>query len=319
MIALNEFTLTKTNDTGNKATFEVGPLPQGYGHTMGNFIRRVLLTSIPGTAITSVKIDGVQHEYATLQGVGDDILTILLSLKNVVLVSKTHDPVVLKLSAKGKANDVVEVKAADFEKNSDVEVINPDYVITTLSGTKSSVDLEITVERGVGYHFGNEGVRKELGMLPIDANYSPVVNVNYEIVPTRVGQQTDLDQVNITIETNGAVTPIEAFHTASDIVHEMTTHLIKNTEQMLSGNEVTVTLGKKQEEKVETEEVVEPITVIDLNLSTRLTNALLRSGYDDLRKLEGMTEEAAANIRGMGDKSFNELLDVLKKHEVELK
>lgn len=318
MIALNEFTITKTNDTGAKATFEIGALPQGYGNTMANFLRRVLLTSIPGTAITSVKIDGAQHEYSTLEGVSDDVLTILLSLKNVVLVSKTHEPVTLKLSAKGKANEVVEVKASDIEKNSDIVVVNPDYVITTLSGAKSNLNAEITVQRGVGYHFANESVRRELGKLPIDANYSPVINVSYEIVPTRVGQHTDLDQLNLTIQTNGAVTPVEALHTASDILNEMTVHLVKNTNGLLSGDEVTVNLGRKEEKKVEVKTTLEPIKTVDLNLSTRLTNALLRSGYDDLRKIEGMTEEQIANIRGMGDKSYNELISTLKKHQVKI-
>ncbi len=320
MVGLNQFIIKKISDDGKTADFEVGPLPSGYGHTMGNFLRRVLLTSVPGSSITSVKIDGVQHEYSTLVGLPDDILAVILSLKNVVLVSKTHDKVRLTLDVKGKKGSVVEVKASDFEKNSDIEIINPDYVISRLTDEKSHLKMEITVERGVGYRLPNEGVRKELGVLPVDANFSPIELVTYDIVPTRVGQETELDQVNLQIRTNGSVTPVEALHVAAQILDEMTTHLVVNTEQMLTGKEITVLVGaaKIAEPIMSTEEALEPIKVVDLNLSTRLTNALLRSGYDDLRKLTGLTEEEVANIRGMGNKSLNELLAMIKKYEIKL-
>lgn len=318
MIDLKQFTITRRSETRTEGVFEIGPLPQGYGHTLGNILRRVLLTSIPGTSITAVKVDGVLHEYSTIEGVSDDVLAILLSIKNIVLVSKTHDTVTLSLKAKGKKDGVVEVKAGDIEKNSDVEILNPDYVITRLTSEKASLNLELIVNRGVGYHLPDGEVRKEIGMLPIDANYSPVLNVNYDVVQTRVGQETELDQLNLNIITNGSVTPIEALYTASDILNDMVSHLKEISNSMLKGDEVTVAVGKKtvaSEPKVLDKT---PIKVIDLDLSTRLSNALLRSGFDDLRKLEGMTEEEVANIRGMGDKSFQELLEVLKKYKIEL-
>ncbi len=320
MISLNQFNIKKTSDKNGVATFEIGPLPKGYGHTLGIYLRRVLLSSIPGSAITAVKIDGVQHEYSTLEGLSDDILTIVLSLKNVVVVSKSLDPVVLEIDVKGKEG-VVEVTAGDIAANSEVDVVNPNYIITKLTGAKSKFKAQLTVERGVGYSLANEDVRKELSMLPVDAGFSPVKLVNYEVVSTRVGQETDLDQLNLTIQTNAAVTPIEALHVAADILNQATNHLFSLTEQMLSGDEITVELNQKQKSTQAAAAVMPSrpeLRVVDLNLSTRLTNALLKSGYDDLNKLEGLTEEELSNIRGMGSKSFNELVDIVKKYSIKL-
>lgn len=319
MNSLKQYVIKKVSEKDNEAHFEIGPLPTGYGHTLGNFLRRVLLASVPGSSITSIKIDGVQHEYATLGGVGDDILTIILALKNVVLVAKTNDPITLEIDVKGKDGEVVEVTAGDIKKNSDVEIINPEYVITKLTSAKARFKAEIVVERGIGYAMPNEEIRKEVGMLPVDANFSPVELVHYSVVPTRVGNRTDLDQVNISIKTNGSVTAIEALHVAAEIINEMSSHLFFNTSQMITGNEISVLVGRPQDESVKTQSTdKEPIKVVDLNLTTRLTNALLRSGYDDLRKLEGLTEEEVANIRGMGSKSYTELLDIIKKYEIKL-
>ena len=321
MVALNQFSIKKVEESGNITTFAIAPLPKGYGHTLAVYLRRILLSSIPGSAITAVKIDGVQHEYSTLAGVSDDILAVALAFKNVVLVSKSLEPVVLDIDVKGKDGEVVEVKAGDIQVNADVEIINPEYVITKLTNAKSRFKAQITVKRGIGFAVGDETARKELGMLPVDANFSPVKLVNYTITQTRVGQDTELDQLNLVVETNGAVTSIESLHVAADILKELTNHLSDLTEQMLSGNEVTVALNQKQKlaQTVSSQSVAKPeLRVNDLNLSTRLTNALVKSGYDDLNKLEGLTEEELSNIRGMGSKSFTELLDILKKHSIKL-
>lgn len=321
MISLNQFVIKKVEIDQNTSTFEIGPLPKGFGNTLGTFIRRTLLSAIPGTAITAVKIDGVQHEYSSLEGVSDDVLTLILSLKNVVLVSKSLEPVTLDIKVSGKDGEVVEVKAGDFEPSSEVEIVNPDYVITRLTSGKAKFVASVTVERGIGYILPKEELRKELSMLPLDANFSPVQLVNYEITQARVGKETELDQLNLTVQTNGSITPIEALHIAVDTLNQTTEHLMTITEQMLTGKEISVTLSKQQRqiEESTTSAVSEtPIKVTDLNLSTRLTNALLKSNYDDLRKLSGLTEEEVANIRGMGSKSFEELLSVLKKYDIKL-
>ena len=320
MIGIKNFSIKKISEEKNIGSFVISPLPQGYGNTLGNILRRVLLTSVPGSSITSVKIDGVQHEYSTLEGLPDDVLTFVLSLKNVVLVCKTHDEVTLELDVKGKKGEVVEVKASDFSKNADVEIVNGDYVLAKLTSEKASLKATVTVQRGNGYVLPQEERRKELGVLPVDANFSPIRLVKYDIVPTRVGEETELDQLNLTVETDGSVTPVEAMHVASDILNQMTSHLLQNAENMLTGNEVTMMVGEKVEEVKEEVEVKakEPIKVMDFNFSTRLTNALLRGGYDDLRKLEGLTEEEVANIRGMGSKSLVELKDALKSNGINL-
>lgn len=321
MVSLNQFSINKIVKNDTTATFEVGPLPKGFGHTLGTFLRRTLLSAIPGTAITAVKIQGVQHEYSTLDGLSDDILAVVLSLKNVVLLSKSLDPVELSINVSGKDGEVVEVKAGDFEANSNVEIINPEYVITKLTSSKAKFIATITVERGIGYSLPNESLRKELSVLPVDANFSPVRLVNYDVTPARVGKETELDQLNLSVETNGSITPVEAFHIATDALNQVSAHLVKITEDMLSGKEVSVELSKQQrqvEESASTSTDGAPIKVADLNLSTRLTNALLKSDYDDLRKLTGLTEEEVANIRGMGSKSFEELLVVLKKYDIKL-
>lgn len=172
MVALNQFSIKKVEEKGNTATFAIAPLPKGYGHTLAVYLRRILLSSIPGSAITAVKIDGVQHEYSTLAGVSDDILAVILSLKNVVLVSKSLEPVVLDIDVKGKDGEVVEVKAGDIQTTSEVEIINPEYVITKLTNAKSRFKAQLTVKRGVGFATGDESARKELGMLPVDATFS---------------------------------------------------------------------------------------------------------------------------------------------------
>ncbi len=325
MVALNEFNIKKIEEKDGSTKFIMGPLQKGYGHTLGNFLRRILLTSIPGSAITAVKIDGVQHEYSTLSGLPDDILAVLLSIKNVVVASKVLEPVTLKIEVKGKEGQVVEVKASDIEKNPKVDIVNPDYVITKLTSAKAKFNAEFTVERGVGYAHLKDELRKELTLLPLDASFSPVTLVNYVVTTARVGKETDLDQLELLVKTDGSVTPEEALNIATNTINLMTDHLLNLSTEMLKGDEVNVKLhkeelenSKKEEEAVEAVEDKQPIMVSDLNLSTRLTNALLKSGYDDLRKLENMTEEELSNIRGMGNKSFVELVEILKKYNVKI-
>jgi len=321
MFSLNQFVIKKISDEKNISMFEIGPLPKGYGNTLGIFLRRVLLSSVPGSSITAIKIEGVQHEYSTLTGFSDDILAVMLSLKNVVVISKTLEPVLLELDVKGKEGEIIEVKASDIITTPEIEIVNPDYIITKLTNGKSRLKAQLTIERGTGFNIAREEMRKELGMLPMDSNFSPVTLANYEVVSTRVGQETELDQLNLTIQTNGSINGTEALHVASDILHQMTSYLFDLSEKLLSGKEITVELNKKQkvtQSAVQASQLKPELRVADLNLSTRLTNALLKSGYDDLNKLEGLTEEELSNIRGMGSKSFTELVDIIKKHNIKL-
>ncbi len=321
MFPINQFVIKKVKESGNTGEFEIGPLPKGYGHTLGNVYRRVLLSSIQGAAVTSVKMNGVQHEYSTVAGIADDVLTVVLALKDIAVVSHSDEPVVLSLKSKGKKGTTVEVTAADIEKNPMVEIINPEHVITVLTDEKATIDAEVTIEKGFGYALPNEDFRKEIGTIPVDANFNPVKLVALQIKDTRVGQQTDLDLVKLEVKTNGAITPSAALHTAADILTKVSTHLFESTQDMLSKkaqDEVDSRELPVADETEQVEVVAEPILVADMGLSTRLTNALVNGGYEDLRQLEGLTEEEISNIKGMGEKSFDELIDILKQNEIQL-
>lgn len=321
MFPINQFEIKKVEEKGNTGKFHIGPLPKGYGHTLGNVYRRILLSSVQGAAVTAVKLNGVQHEYTTLDGVQDDMLTLVLQLKGIAVVSHSDEPVRLSLKAKGKKGSPVEVTAADIEKNPMVEIVNPEYVVTTLTDSGSEIDAELIIEKGFGYALPNEEARKEIGTIPVDADFNPVRLVTISVTDTRVGQQTDLDLLQLEVTTNGAITPSAALHTAADILHEVSAHLLDTAKSALSkkaAEEVeSHELPLSTEEETETVEKA-PISVADLNLSTRLTNALLNSGYEDLHQLEGLTEEEVANIKGMGEKSLEELKEVLTDNEINL-
>ncbi|MBN1915973.1 DNA-directed RNA polymerase subunit alpha [Candidatus Dojkabacteria bacterium] len=311
MFQLNQFNVKKIEEREDYGLFEIGPLPRGYGHTVANILRRILMSSIEGAAITSVKIGGIKHEYSSLEGVHDDILKVLLGLKNVVLVSHSEDPQVLKLNVKGGAK-AKEVKAGDIETTGEVEIVNPDYVITTLSGPKAKIEAEIIVETGIGYKYPDESKRKEIGVLPLDANFSPVRRINTRIVQARVGQQTDLDQVNLEVYTNRAVKASDVLLKAVQALDEVANRFVS----LLGGTPKEIEYIQDEPE-VEEKKVQLPIE--DLGLSTRLTNALVNSHYKDLVELEGMGMEDFMSIKGMGQKSVEELYEVMKENGLETK
>lgn len=196
----------------NEGILTVEPCTQGYGTTLGNAMRRVLLSSLPGAAVTAVKIKGVDHEFSTIQHVKEDVLELILNLKALRLKLHSEEPVKLSLSVKGEQT----VTAADFEKNADVEIVNPDRVLATLTDKTASIEMEITVAPGRGYRATEErGKEKlELGTIAIDALYSPVLNVSYKVEATRVGEKTDYDKLVLNIETDGTMDPQDACNRA---------------------------------------------------------------------------------------------------------
>lgn len=309
MISLDKFKVKLLEDEGNKNVFEIGPLPRGFGYTLGNSIRRILLSSIPGAAVTAVKIDGVKHEYSTLEGVQDDIITVLLKLKELAVKVFSDTPQVVTLHVKGKKGEPLVIKAEDFKVPSDVEIVNKELEITTLT---ADVDLkiELTVEQGVGYAYPDENKRKELGVLPIDSVYSPVKRVTLDVGQARLGQYTDLDQITLEVHTDGTVTPADALLSAVEIFDQMANKLVD-----LLGGDSTLNEIPTEEEVVE-EETEEKILVSQLNLSTRLTNALLNAGISDLRDLKNRSREEVGSFRGMGKKSMTELDEVMQEKEI---
>lgn len=203
-------------DSPNEKILTIEPFYHGYGTTIGNALRRVLLSSLSGAAITDVKIKGVDHEFSTIDGVKEDVVDIILNLKKIRFKMHTDDPVVLTLSAKG----LKEVKAGDFKKNPDVEIVTPDLPIATLSSKDAVLEMEVTVKKGRGYETVDqrEEEEKEIGRIAIDAIYTPIVNVGMEVTQARVGQDINYDKLSLKIETDGTLTPEEAVETAAEIL-----------------------------------------------------------------------------------------------------
>jgi DNA-directed RNA polymerase subunit alpha len=334
---MNNFLVKLENKKSeSEATFSIGPLPRGYGDTFGVVLRRVLLSSIPGAAITGIKIDGIMHEFSTVSGVSDDVLRIILSLKGIVVRLKSLEKQTIEIEVKGKDGESVPVRAADFEQNTSVEILNPDYIITHITGSKNKFKAKLTIERGIGYKQTTVEERTEIGYIPIDANFSPVKLVTYNVSKTRVGQDSSYDQLNITIKTNGSVTPLEALYISVDTLKEMFVYFDSVSKTLTSGQEIAIKLNeeskqyqynqavdKKQDNSLlkigkRKSDKESSILIKDLDLSTRLTNALTKAGFSDLYQFEGMTEEEIANIKGLGAKSFDELMDVLKQYSIKV-
>jgi len=227
----------------------ITPCHQGYGTTLGNALRRVLLSSLPGSAVEFVKIDGVQHEFSGIEGVQEDMIEVILNLKQMVVISHSKSPVTLTLSKKGKGD----ITAADFEKNSDVEVVNPDLKIMTVTNDKKTVNMEIVVGNGRGYITVAEKETKnvDLGMIAIDSLYSPIRDVGYKVENTRVGDVTDYEELVLTINTDGSVSAKQAIMQSAKI-------LINHLELVIDAEELQAE-AKKEEKAEEVSEVLEEI------------------------------------------------------------
>lgn len=308
--------LTKGDD--NHATFSIGPLPPGYGMTLGNALRRVLLSSLPGAAVTSLRAKGVQHEYTTIKGVRESVLDISLNLKQLKLRKFHKDPEVITLTAKGPKV----LTAKDLKVSSDIEVLDPDTEILTLE-KGGSVDIEITVEKGVGYVPAAERNKKqnEPGLIYIDAVYSPVTKVRYEVESSRVGQRTDLEKLLIDVETNGSLTAEEAVQFASQLLKSYFEYF-STAEKPVEGEFVAdFTRVNSQnsaggDDSAPVKESYTPIEI--LNFSPRTLNALINAGVGSIEQLTKCTESALSNFRGFGAKALDEVKDTLAERGLAL-
>ena len=317
MYEVDNFKMKVVEEDDKHGVYQIGPLPKGYGLTFGNALRRILLSSIEGSSVVSVKVGDVKHEYTTLPGVMDDVLTIMLKLKDLALRSHADKSQTLKLEVKGKKA----VKASDIELTGEVELANPDLEITELTTKDAKLEIEMEVEKGVGYKLQDESKRSELGVLPLDANFSPVKRVILDIKKTRVGQQTDLDQVNLEIFTNGALPPAEALDQAVIIYHKVTKRMlnvIAGLDELEEEEEVEEDTEESDKAEKEEEEASSDLDINKLNLSARLTNSLVRAGYENLTELEGKKVEEIKEIRGIGTKSADELIDIMKSYKLDI-
>jgi DNA-directed RNA polymerase subunit alpha len=306
-------TLSKIEDHSPlSATFVIEPLHPGYGMTLGNSLRRVLLSSIGGASVTGFRIDGVSHEFTTVPGVQEDVVAIMLNLKGLRFKLFSDEPQTLTLTKKGKGV----IKGKDVKLNADVELVNPDHKIATIDDDKSSFTMELTVETGRGYRALDEqgAGRKISDMIMLDSLFTPVIRVRYKVENTRVGQMTDLDRLLITVETDGTITPRDAFEEAAAILVNQYTALAGQTRVEISSPVVaSENLGISEE----ADEPAELMTSIeDLNLSARTTNALINNDIHTIRDLLSLSEAELRDLKGFGNKALDEVKE--KMAELEL-
>ena len=277
--------------------YVVEPLERGFGTTLGNSLRRVLLSSLPGVAVTSLKIDGVLHEFSTIEGVKEDVTEIILNLKELSARLFTDQPKMVVIDARGER----EVTAADIITDSEVEIINPDLHIATLN-QDARLYMEITLEKGRGYVTAEKNKRHNMpiGILPIDSIFTPVRKVNFTVENTRVGQITDYDKLKLEIWTNGSIRPDEAASLAAKVLNEHLVLFVNLTEHLGS---VEIMVEPEDEKK---EKVLE-MTIEELDLSVRSYNCLKRAGINTVEELVQRNEEEMMKVRNLGRKSLEEV------------
>jgi DNA-directed RNA polymerase subunit alpha len=298
----------------NQTVFEVEGLYPGYGVTVGNALRRVLLSSLQGAAVTEVKIKGAPHEFSTMPGILEDTIMILLNIKNLRFKIFEGDSQKIQL----KVNKEGEVKGSDFKCPSQIKLVNPDLHIATITDKKTELDIEICIEKGIGY-VPKDQLKKgksEIGSIAIDAIFTPIKNVNFQVENMRVGDRTDFDKLSLEIETDGTIAPEEAFFEACDI-------LIKHFNIIFEGQAGRAMTSEKSDKdgKEEKKEEVDATKIIveDLKLSSRTLNALLNNGVKTVGGIVKKSEKSLSELEGMGDKALAEIKKKIKKLGLELK
>ncbi len=291
----------------DSTTFVVEPLHRGYGMTLGNSLRRILLSSIAGAAVKAFKIEGVTHEFTTVDGVKEDVVDIMLNIKGIKLKVFTDETVALRLSKKGKGA----VTAGDIQTNPDVEIVNPKHVIATIDDPKKTLTIDLLAETGRGYRAVEEGGHPNVpsDMISVDAMFSPITRVRYKVVNTRVGHMTDLDKLIITIDTDGTISPKDAFEEAAAILVNQFNALAGST-RVEAGDPLTAV----EEEEEEPSELQTPIE--DLNLSARTTNALLNNDIKTIKDLVTLTDMELKELKGFGAKALDEVKEKLADLEI---
>ncbi len=287
----------------NFAQITLEPLEAGFGHTLGNSLRRVLLTSLPGAAVTSVKIDGVSHQFEAIDGVMEDVIEIILNLKKIRLQVNSDKPVRLTVKASGKKV----VKAGDFEIEGDGEVMNPDQVIATLTDVKSKLNMEMVAEKGRGYSVAEERKSVEIGVIAVDALFSPVSAVNYSVEPTRVGRRTDFDKLVLDVTTDGTITPLNAVQEAAKVLSET----FRKVYEPDAEEEVEETSSKISDEVLK-------LTVEELDLPVRITNALKAIEINSIEDLINMPRTQLLKAKNLGTKSLSLISEKLSERGLTL-
>lgn len=305
------YKITDYVENNNYGKFELEPLERGFGYTIGNALRRVMLSSLPGSAITSVKIDGVLHEFQTMDGVIEDVTTIVLNLKGIIIKKHCKEDKVIKLSA----NTEGPVTAGDISCDADVEILNPEQVICNLAAG-GKIDMEMTVSSGRGYVRAEENKKKledkKIGIIAIDSLYSPVERVAYDVLDARVGQDESYDKLVMEVFTNGSIKPEEAIALASRI-------LIEHLELVTDLSEIADVSGMMIEKKEDPKQKALETAIEDLDFSVRAYNCLKRAGIHTLQDLVNKSDSEVMKIRNLGKKSLKEVLDKVKELNLTLR
>jgi DNA-directed RNA polymerase subunit alpha len=284
--------------------FIIEPLEQGYGHTLGNSLRRVLLTSLKGAAVTKVKIDGVKHQFSTLSGLKEDIMQLVLNIKKIRFKINSDKAVIAKMSIKGAKV----VTAADLECENG-EVVNTNLYLGELTSTKSKLDMELTVEQGFGYVTAEEFEgKKEVGVIIVDAQFSPIVRVNYKVEATRVGRMTNLDKLIMEIWTDETIKPVDALKEASKTLVNYFMQIYEPKAKIVDNVAVTPAIS---------DEVLK-MTLEELDLPTRIVNALHNGGIDTVGQLLGTPKKELYKIKNLGSKSITSIEEVLREKGIAL-
>ena len=298
------YKITDSVESNFYGRFELEPLERGFGTTIGNALRRVMLSSLPGSAISSIKIDGVLHEFQTIEGVYEDVTTIILNLKGVVFKNHSNEPKVVRINTSKEG----EITAGDIEHDADIEVINKDKVIATLS-KGATLNMEMTVTNGRGYVRSEDNKKihdiKKAGVIAIDSLYSPIERVSYEVANARVGQDESYDKLILDVWTNGSIKPEEAIALASRILIE---HFTILTDLSSIADVSGMMIEKTEDPKVKALET----SIEDLDFSVRAYNCLKRAGIHTLQDLVNKSESDMMKIRNLGKKSLKEVLDKIR-------
>jgi DNA-directed RNA polymerase subunit alpha len=293
---------------GNRQRFAIGPLEPGFGHTLGNSLRRTLLSSIPGAAVTQVRFDDALHEFSTIQGVVEDVTDLILNLKDLVLTCESEEAVTLRLDARGPAD----VTAADISTTADVEILNRDLHIATVNG-KGRLAVDITVERGRGYVSAERNKKSAtIGVIPVDSIFSPVRRVTFDVEPTRVEQSTNFDRLVLDIETDGSITPRESLASAGDTLRSLVAlvaDMSENPQGLELGEVASVASGSPDLD----------LPIEDLDLSERPRNCLKRAQVNTIGELLEKTEDDLLAITNFGQKSLDEVIEKLDERGLSLR
>jgi len=299
------FHITADTEKPGFGKFSIEPLDQGYGQTLGNSLRRVLLASLSGSAISSVKITGVKHQFSTLEGMKEDVVEFIMNLKKVRLTVESNEPVKMTINKKGPG----EVVAGDIDVPSGVTIVNPDLVLANLADKKATLEVELTADRGFGYVSADEKHFNEIGVMPIDSLYSPVTRVNYRVEATRVGRMTNLDRLVMEIWTDGTIAPSDALKSAAKILVSYFMQVVEPKSQGTTESvAVTPTIS---------DEVLK-MRIEELDIPTRIVNALANGGIETIGQLLGTQPADLMKIKNLGIKSLAIVEEKLREKGVAL-